>query len=155
MLSFGTYICCDILITRNSNTVIQLVINKLNFAYSLKQLGNLDYFLGIECTHIASGALHLSQAKYIRDLLHRAGMDDCKGISTPLPANLKLSRSGADYFDNPLLHRSIVGALQYATITRPELGYSINKIFQFMSQTLISHWTTVKRILIKISKGHY
>lgn len=74
-------------------------------------------------------------------------MDDCKSISTPLPANLKLSRNGSDVFEDPLLYRSIIGALQYATITRPELGYAVNKVCQFMSQPLTSHWIDVKRIL--------
>lgn len=64
-----------------------------------------------------------------------------------LPANLKLSHNAADYFEDPLLYRSIVGALQSATITRPELGYVVNKVCQFMSQPLSSHWTAVKRIL--------
>lgn len=90
---------------------------------------------------------HLSQAKYIRDILHRARMEDCKGISTPLPANLKLSKTGTDLFEDLTLYRSIVGALQYVTITRPELGYSVNKVCQFLYQPLVSHWSAVKRIL--------
>lgn len=155
LLIFNKHGCClliliyvdDIIITGSSNTAINLIVNKLNDTFSLKQLGTLEYFLGIECKLTPSGALHLSQAKYIRDILHRAGMEDCKGISTPLPANLKLSKTGADPFDNPTLYRSIVGALQYATITRPELGYSVSKVCQFFAQPLVSHWSAVKRIL--------
>ena len=40
-----------------------------------------------------------------------------------------------------------MGALQYATLTRPEFSYSVNKVCQFMSQPLESHWTAVKQIL--------
>lgn len=46
-----------------------------------------------------------------------------------------------------LSHRSVVGALQYVTVTRPEIGYAVNKVCQFMAQPLSSHWAAVKRIL--------
>jgi len=36
--------------------------------------------------------------------------------------------------DDPLLYHSIVRALQYVTITRPDLSYSVNKVCQFMAQ---------------------
>lgn len=42
---------------------------------------------------------------------------------------------------------SIVVSIQYVTITRHELDYSMNKVCQFMSQPLVSYWSTVKRIL--------
>jgi histone deacetylase 1/2 len=45
------------------------------------------------------------------------------------------------------MYRSVVGALQYATITHPEIAYSVNKVCQFMSHPLEAHWTAVKRIL--------
>jgi len=74
-------------------------------------------------------------------------MIDAKGISTPLPGGLKLSKLGSDYMDDRSLYRSIVGALQYITITRPEIGYSVNKACQFMARPLMDHWKAVKRIL--------
>ncbi|XP_027936187.1 uncharacterized protein LOC114191207 [Vigna unguiculata] len=49
--------------------------------------------------------------------------------------------------DDPLLYHSIVGVLQYVTITRPELSYSVNKVCPFMAQPLLEHWKAVKCIL--------
>ena len=43
--------------------------------------------------------------------------------------------------------RSLVGALQYATVTRPEISFAVSKVSQFMHNPLESHWKTVKRIL--------
>ena len=48
---------------------------------------------------------------------------------------------------NPKLYRSIVGGLQHATITRLGISYSMNKVSQFMHNSLNSHWQVVKRIL--------
>ena len=115
--------------------------------FSLKDLGPLHYFLGIEVTRLANGSLHLSQQKYIRDLLAKSKMDKAKGISTPMVSNLKLSKFSTPNFSDPQLYRSIVGALQYATITRPEISFSVNKCCQFMQNPAEDHWKAVKRVL--------
>jgi hypothetical protein len=49
--------------------------------------------------------------------------------------------------DDPHLYQSIVGALQYATITRPDISYAVNKASQFMHSPTDAHWNGVKRIL--------
>lgn len=74
-------------------------------------------------------------------------MLDAKTISTSMVSNLKLSKQGSDLLEDPSFYRSIVGALQYATITRPKICFSVNKACQFLSQPLDSHWKAVKRIL--------
>ena len=93
------------------------------------------------------GSLLLSQTKYIHELLERAGMQEAKGISTPMVSSTKLTKHGANYLADPTLYRSIVGALQYATLTRPEIAFAVNKVCQFLSQPLEEHWAVVKRIL--------
>jgi histone deacetylase 1/2 len=44
-------------------------------------------------------------------------------------------------------YRSIVGALQYITYTRPDIAFSVNKVCQFLHAPTAVHWTTVKCIL--------
>ncbi|XP_019420714.1 PREDICTED: uncharacterized protein LOC109330901 [Lupinus angustifolius] len=137
----------DIIVTRSSTHHVQQVINDLSSTFAFKQLGPLDYFLGIEVKHRKDGSLFLSQSKYIRDLLDRANLSSTKAINTPMASNCKLTKHGTDYFEDPTFYRSIVGALQYATITRPNITYSVNKVCQFLDKPLNSHWTLVKRIL--------
>lgn len=137
----------DILITGSCPSLVQNLIDKLDTQFALKQLGQLDYFLGVEVKHLPGGALLMTQSKYIRELLARANMSDSKGISSPMPASCKLSKIGTDTVSDPHHFRSIVGALQYATLTRPDIAYSVNKVCQFMANPLESHWKAVKRIL--------
>lgn len=59
-----------------------------------------------------------------------------KSISTPMDPNLKLSKHASDLLEDPSFHRSIVGVLEYATITRPEICFTANKACQFLSQSL-------------------
>ncbi|XP_068466472.1 uncharacterized mitochondrial protein AtMg00810-like [Phaseolus vulgaris] len=48
---------------------------------------------------------------------------------------------------NPTLYRSVVGALQYITLTRPGFSFFVNRVCQFMHNPQLPHWTAVKRIL--------
>jgi histone deacetylase 1/2 len=137
----------DILITGSAPQAIQDLIHKLNVHFALKQLGQLDYFLGIEVHQLSTGALLLNQAKYIRDLLCKTKMESSNPIGSPMVSTCRLSRYGTDTFSDPTLYRSIVGALQYITITRPDIAFSVNKVCQFMARPLDTHWKAVKRIL--------
>lgn len=141
----------DIIITGNSASFITALIKNLNTDFSLKQLGKLDYFLGIEVTHLPNGSLLLSQAKYLTDLLAKINMLNANGMPTPMVSTSKLSKIGSPAVSDPTQFRSVVGALQYATLTRPEISFSVNKVCQFLSNPLEEHWKAVKRILRYLS----
>jgi histone deacetylase 1/2 len=44
-------------------------------------------------------------------------------------------------------YRSVVGGLQYLTLTRPDLSFAVNKVCQYLHEPRSSHWSAVKRIL--------
>jgi len=50
----------DIIITGTSNVLVQQLTTKLHSDFSLKQLGKLDYFLGIEIKFVADGSILLT-----------------------------------------------------------------------------------------------
>ena len=54
---------------------------------------------------------------------------------------------GTDSFSDPTLYKSVVGTLQYATITRSDIAYAVNKLCQFMHSPLESYWKATKRVL--------
>lgn len=143
----------DILITGSDNAVVSQLVAQLHKEFALKDLGDIDYFLGIQVQHTAKG-LHLSQGRYITDLLQKAKIWNCKGCSTPMNSGLKMSAHGDESVENVSLYRSVVRALQYVTITRPEIAFSVNKACQFMQNPNIEHWTAVKRIL-RYLKGFF
>jgi len=137
----------DIILTGSSATLLQQLISQLNAIFALKQLGDLEYFLGIEVKTLNSQSLLLTQAKYIRDLLSKTDMEGCKLVASPMTAGSKLSRDGSCLLTNPFHYRSVVGALQYLTITRPDITFAVNKVCQFMANPREDHWLAVKRIL--------
>lgn len=110
----------DIIITGPNSHLINSFITSLAKRFSLKDLGNLSYFLGVEVLPHTNG-LFLSQSKYIHDLLTKANMSDCKPASTPMTTSNHLTTTDGTPLQSPTDYRSFVGALQYLSLTRPDV----------------------------------
>jgi histone deacetylase 1/2 len=138
----------DIIVAGSCPRTIDRLLQSLLQCFPVKDLGRLEYFLGIEAVY-NSGGIILSQRKYALDLLHRAHMENCKAVSTPMSVTDKLSRESGQALsaDDTLKYRSMVGGLQYLTLTRPDLSFAVNKVCQFLAQPTNVHWEAVKRIL--------
>jgi len=74
-------------------------------------------------------------------------METAHPVSSLMVSSCKLSKPSYATFFDPTLYRSVVGALQYANLTRPYNCFVVNKVCQFMAHPLDTHWTAVKRIL--------
>ncbi|XP_019442253.1 PREDICTED: uncharacterized protein LOC109346968 [Lupinus angustifolius] len=74
-------------------------------------------------------------------------MESAKPSIAHMATTYRLTKTESKAFDNPTMYKSVVGALQYATITRPDLAYSVNRVWQFMGNPLEQHLVAVKRIL--------
>jgi hypothetical protein len=104
----------DIIVTSSKPHAVPALLKKLDDDFALKDLRDLHYFLGIEMNKVNDGIV-----KYANDLLKRAGMSLYKPVITPLATREKL----ASHLRTPLgkndatQYRSLVGSLQYLTIT--------------------------------------
>jgi hypothetical protein len=73
----------DIVLTASTAALLQQTISALKQKFAMKDLGPLHHFLGVSVQHQADG-LFLTQRQFALDILERAGMVDCKPISTPV-----------------------------------------------------------------------
>jgi len=112
----------------------------------MKDLGSLNYFLGLEVTSISKGYF-LSQAKYASDLLCRVGLMDNKIASTPPEANVKFSPVDGTPLMDAKLYRELVESLVYLTVARPDIAYAVHLVSQFMATPCTTHYDVVLRIL--------
>jgi hypothetical protein len=138
----------DIIVVSSSADATKLLLENLEKEFALKDLGDLHYFLWIEVTKIQGGIL-LSQSKYATEILQRAGMMKCKPIDTPLLVSEKLPAYEGDVLrpEEAMRYHSLVGGLQYLTLTCPDLAFSVNKVCQYLHSPTTKHLTAAKRIL--------
>jgi hypothetical protein len=82
-------------------------------------------------------------------VIRRIGMHTCKPVSTPLSVSEKLSTHEGIPLgqDDVTQYRRIVRALQYLTLTLPDISFAVNKVCQYLHAPTTLHWATVKRIL--------
>ena len=104
----------------------------MHTTFKIKDLGPLHYFLGMEVSRTGSG-LFLHQSKYARDLLQKAGLEKCTSQPTPMAVSSSTNVADTPFAD--ITHfRSLIGALQYLAITRPDIQFAVNRVAQRMHQ---------------------
>ena len=136
----------DIIITISCSVKVQQVIQDMQRTFALKDLGELSYFLGVEVSKLQNG-IHLSQAKYIADILAKHDLVNCSPVLTPMSTGQQLTKNSSFEISNISQYKSIIGALQYVTLTRPEITFTVNKLSQFLSNPRTTHWEACKRLL--------
>ncbi|KAJ9535148.1 hypothetical protein OSB04_un001773 [Centaurea solstitialis] len=128
------------IITGDDSNGIASLKQSLSSSFEMKDLGDLHYFLGLEVLSDASG-VYLCQAKYVSDLLSKAGLSDNKVASTPLEhTNPHLTPNAGTPLQDPTRYRQLVGSLVYLTVTRPDIAYAVHTVSQFMAAPCSDHY---------------
>ncbi|RVX23597.1 Retrovirus-related Pol polyprotein from transposon TNT 1-94 [Vitis vinifera] len=144
----------DIILSGNDMEELQNLKKYLSEEFEVKDLGNLKYFLGMEVARSRKGIV-VSQRKYILDLLKETGMLGCKPIDTPMDSQKKL---GIEKESTPVdrgRYQRLVGRLIYLSHTRPDIGFAVSAVSQFMHSPTEEHMEAVYRILryLKMTPG--
>jgi hypothetical protein len=138
----------DIILVSSSQSAADALVRSLGANFAVKDLGKLHYFLGVEVASCPNG-LVMTQKKYSLDLLQRAGMLKCAMTTTPMSTTDKITIVAGELLSSAdaTEYGSIVGGLQYLTITRPDIFYAVNRVCQYLHVPRDTHWSAVKRIL--------
>ncbi|GJZ96368.1 ribonuclease H-like domain-containing protein [Tanacetum coccineum] len=138
----------DIILSASSSVFLQRIIASFHSEFAMTDLGSLNYFIGISSQRSFTG-LFLSQSKYVEEILKRANMHKCTPCRTPVNTESKLG-VGGDPVSDPMLYRSLAGALQYLTFTRPDISYVVQQVCLYMHDSREPHYTVLKCILCYI-----
>jgi hypothetical protein len=114
-------------LTASTADLLHRTIVALQWEFAMKDLGPLHHFLGITVERRPQG-LFLHQRQYAIDILERAGMSDCKPCSTPVDTQAKLSEDDGPPVADAMSYRSLTGALQYLTFSRPDIAYAVQQV---------------------------
>ena len=142
----------DVPLASDSILEIERLKTFLDAKFTIKDLGPLKYFLGLEVARSKTG-ISLCQRKYILDILEDTGLTGSKPAAFPMESTLKLSTNDTNFYEDPSGYRRLIGILLYLTLIMPDLAYSVQVLNQFFSKTYCqspssSHSST------EVSKGH-
>ena len=113
----------DLLLTRNNLMFFNTFLTALANKFSLKDLGTLTYFLKVDLLPIATGMFY-SQSSYIWDILTKANMCEAKLVNTPMSTSCTFNTNSRS--TNITLYRSLVGSLQYLSLTCLDVAFIVN-----------------------------
>jgi hypothetical protein len=139
----------SLFIYRRGNDIVYLLqrtIIALQREFVMKDLGLLHHFLGITTKRRSQG-LFLHQRQYAIDILERAGMSNFKTCSTPIDTQVKLYEDDGPPVADATSYRSLTGALQYHTFSRPDIAYAVQQVCLHMHTPREPYLTDLKRIL--------
>ena len=123
----------DIIIAAGSERTLYDVKKTLSSHFSMKDLGELRWFLGIGCVR-SPNQIEMSHKRYFENVLERFGMTNCKPRSIPCTEDINKEVDDTPLLSDPRMYREIVGSLIYAmSATRPDLSYIVTKLSQKMS----------------------
>ncbi|XP_051228862.1 uncharacterized mitochondrial protein AtMg00810-like [Lolium perenne] len=119
----------DIIVTASSTAFLQHLLDRLHSEFAMTDLGDLHFFLGIAVSRSSDG-LFLSHP-----------------VPTQVDTQSKLSATEGDLVPDATEYRSLAGALQYLTLTRPDISYAVQQVCLHMHAPRMSHLALVKRVL--------
>lgn len=90
----------DLIVTGNSDAEISKITRHLDREFSIKNIGNVNYFLDIEVKRISQSEVMLCQTKYIRELLNKSKMTNANPQPTPMISGQHLSKNRVEVILN-------------------------------------------------------
>ena len=140
----------DIILAGKTERQIQEIKDCLSRKFDIKDLGKLQYFLGMKVVQKGENkSIWIGQPAYTENLLKKFNMQNSKPTSTPVDVNTKFEPATDQ--DKPVKqseYQSAVGSLMYLAVsTRPDITYAVNTLARFVSNPQEKHWTALKRVL--------
>ena len=81
----------DIIFGSDDDRLSKQFSKDIKSEFEMSLLGELKFFLGLQIFELNNG-IFISQSKYIKEMLNKFGMEDCKPVSTPMTIGCKLSK---------------------------------------------------------------
>ena len=114
--------------------------------FEMSMMSELKFFLGLQIKQTKEGTF-VSQTKYTKDLFKNFSMQECKGMSTPMPTSghLDLTKDGEPV--DQKVYRSMIGSLLYLCASRPDIMLSVCMCARYQAAPKECHLKAVKRIV--------
>jgi len=154
----------DLILASKELSRLEYIKSKMKSMFKMTDLGQVNNILGINVRREGeTGKMHLSQEKYIEELLEKFDMKHAKTASTPIDPNLKITKEMCPTTEDERqemknrLYRELIGGLIYlANATRPDIAFAASILSRFCTNPGRDHWITAKRVLRYLkATSHY
>jgi hypothetical protein len=108
----------DIILGCDDDRMSQKFAKDIQNEFEMSLLGELSFFFSLQICQINQG-IFISQTKYIKEMLKRFRMEDCKPMRTPMQTSSKLSKDDDSKATYHREYRSTIGSLIYVTTSIP------------------------------------
>jgi hypothetical protein len=135
----------DIIFGSIDDRLSQKFSKDMHNEFEMSLLGELSFFLGLQIRQSNQG-IFISQTKYIREMINRFGMEDCKSDITPMQTSCKLRKDDDSNSTDQRKYMSMIGSLLYVTASRPNVMQGVRQVARFQAAPKESHVLVVKRI---------
>ena len=143
----------DLILTGAHQQRINKLKTQLSNRFKMKDEGELNWCLGMRIITHQDGHITMDQEQYIKTMLARFKMSECKPASTPAALGVRLLKQDGPQTKSEIAdmkqvpYRAAVGSLLYASIrTRPDIASAVRAVAKFSNNPGKKHWTAVKRI---------
>jgi len=108
--------------------------------WECQDLGEAKEFLGMKIRREGQ-AIYLSQTLYLKQVLERFRMQNCKFAKTPLPTGWRATKNpGQATPEFRLKYQAIIGSLLYLMIgTRPDIAFAVTRLAQYAANPSKEH----------------
>jgi len=110
----------DIIFGGSRDELCKEFADKMQIEFEMSMLGELSFFLGLQVNQMKNG-IFISQIKYVKEMLKKFTMEDCKPVSTPMMIGCKLSKDDQAPSVDQTQYHSMIGSLLYLIATRPDI----------------------------------
>jgi Reverse transcriptase (RNA-dependent DNA polymerase) len=139
----------------NDIPLLQLTKSSLKKVFSMKDLGETVYIIGIQIYRDRSKRIiRLSQSTYIHKVLNRFSMHNSKKGFLSMNHSAQLSKTQCPLTTDErsimsrVLYASAIGSIMYVMLcTRPDVSYALSVTSRYQANPSLEHWNTAKNIL--------
>ena len=125
----------DCILASNDTELRQHFMSHITVVFPVKDIGILNWFLGIHYRYLRDGSILACQKAYIEKYLDKLGLANVKLRKTPMDLKFKVYESDLDKNPSPELVHSyrekIGGLIWLQTWTRPDIAYHVNFLARF------------------------
>jgi hypothetical protein len=137
----------DFISIDNNQGARESLVKEMETRFKLVDLGQASWILGTKL-EISDSSINIHQEKYVNDILHKYGMEECKPVATPAVARASIQEENSKSYENHHEYMSLVGSLIYlSVVTRPDIAFAVSKVGQTMANPTNADWNAAQRIV--------